>query len=82
MYTDFFKFPIRKLNSYHHHNESGDIAEKLNNWRVEDSTAYATVPLNDLNLINHKIHTYLYRVPQCMFPRRNWDSPSTFPPSE
>jgi hypothetical protein len=24
--------------------------------------------------------TYFCRVPQCMFPRRNWDSPAPFPP--
>jgi hypothetical protein len=22
----------------------------------------------------HKVHIYIYRVPQCMSPRRNWDS--------
>jgi hypothetical protein len=31
---------------------------------------------------NHKVHIFIYRVPQCMSPRRNWDSPIPFPASE
>ncbi len=33
-----------------------------------------------LNTYHHKVvSTYKYRVPQCMSPRRNWDSPTPLP---
>jgi hypothetical protein len=31
---------------------------------------------------NHKVYIYIYRVPQCMSPRRNWDSLNPSLPSE
>ncbi len=44
--------------------------------------------LDDVSLFS-KFHaqlapqsTYIYREPQCMSPRRNWDSPNPSPPTE
>jgi hypothetical protein len=31
---------------------------------------------------SHPQSTYIYRVPQCISPRRNWDSPNPSPASE